>query len=80
MTTDQRQAFEAWAISLLPLGRSDGEYTVGQAAHAWRTWQAATAAEREACADIADNICSEYGGNDPTTQMVAAAIRARGEE
>ena len=45
-----RQAFEAWA------GKRERAPTTSAWDYAFRAWQAATAAERERCAKVADSM------------------------
>lgn len=64
---DMRKAFEAWQATYE--GGSPWEYDPDEA---WQAWQAATMAERERCALVADNMWHKdgiYNGN------VADAIR-----
>ena len=64
----------------------DGEYKYMPAGAAWKAWQAAAKAEREACAEVCDeymNWCKSWGlyENDNIAnegaKECAAAIRAR---
>jgi hypothetical protein len=46
-------------------------------AHARRTWQAATAAERERCAKVCDALCDDYGSrykNTPPNERRPARV------
>lgn len=70
--TEMRRAFEAWAKSHTALKLNherDWSYLYVDARTAWEAWQAATAAEREACANVCEEIESErwalYKGRSP---------------
>ncbi len=70
-----RKRFEQWYAGDSPRGlerNADGEYKYMPANVAWRTWQAATAVEREACAEGAESAASDANKYD-----IANAIRDR---
>jgi hypothetical protein len=90
-----REAFEAWMRDSTPLkhpvwrARTEtGEYQAPIVQADWRTWQAATAAEREQCAKVCDAIGEWHAKTDMKLAYVAdkcaeiiraAAIRNRKE-
>ena len=58
-----RAQFEKWYAGDMPKGlerTADGQYKYMPAQVAWGVWQAATAAEREACAKLVSDIGDEF--------------------
>ena len=64
--TTTRDTFEAWSTTNFGcglLGRlAGGGYVWPDTSLAWSAWQGATAAERERCALVCDDIASGLGG------------------
>jgi hypothetical protein len=89
MEESMRQAFEAWANDRMwdtSRGKT-GNYRMWQTDSAWLGWQAAAAAEREACAKVCDDLADsgyQYEPGkwcyDPSAKECAAAIRNREQE
>ena len=89
-----RKAFEAWVTAeprewdIYRWGdhcAHPGNYCDDNVQCAWEAWQAACAAEREACAKMCEYIYTPSRLSDPGRSWItgtldcAAAIRARGE-
>ncbi len=66
--------FDRWWLDTLgPLANADAAYT-----HAKMAWEAATAAEREACARVCEaRYMGDNNREDVEARACAAAIRAR---
>jgi hypothetical protein len=84
MTT--REAFEAWITDdgkwLKAAERSpDGSYKFMGTHTSWTVWQAATKAEREACARVCDRrVMGDNNREDQEAKKCASAIRSRTQE
>lgn len=94
---EMRKAFEAWAVNgggfaCVPDKDDAGQYSEPEAHYAWLAWQAATKAEREACAKLCDaarGVMMQEGddaedediaaGGFVALSMIADAIRSRTE-
>lgn len=86
---ETRKAFEAWvqdlgwnAARLKPDGILNGVYKNATTQGLWRAWQAACAAEREACAEVCESERDEATTPSGALRAArcAAAIRARGQQ
>lgn len=80
-----REQFEAWfsdnGASPKAVARSGDSYLLAQANSAWSAWQAACAAEREACAKVCDATAPEdWSDWDQCAKYCAEAIRSRSEQ
>lgn len=75
--TDERKAFEAWAIANEMAASGDRldrlDYPLGRCL--WKAWQAATAAERERCAAICESRQTPGTGSVAILNGAADAIR-----
>lgn len=69
-----RERFEDWLEKDEGVVRFNMELTAEYIASSWAVWQAATLAEREWCAEIAENYMVI-----PTLEGRAIAIKIRGE-
>jgi hypothetical protein len=82
MSMDMRQQFEAWAKARgwsLDAWKS-GEYVSPREQGLWEAWQAATKAEREACAAICDEAAGSEWVPKDAAKEIAYQIRARDTE
>lgn len=88
-----RKAFKTWATAaprewdVTRFGegsaRRPGQYFGYHVQCAWEAWEAACAAEREACAQVCEAYAlrtSGYLDNDMTAVKLADAIRARSQQ
>lgn len=85
--TRSREAFEAWFAkehhSRLSRNMPDKSYNDPLAYSQWEAWQAAIKHEREAAAKLVESYpCLQIDGEPVKNacSMIAAAIRARGQE
>lgn len=78
-----RERFEEWAnlsIGMIERSTEPGythQYEDSSTQIAWAAWDAATKAEREACAKVCDDIDDDQGGDPIRAGVCADAIRAR---
>ena len=85
---NSREAFEWWMSdegkSPKAVERNGECYKLMQAQICWSAWQpawqAATLAEREACAKVCEEVGSEYDDQEVYASWCAKAIRARSEK